>query len=147
VWQALLVAFGPPDAARGVDREASKLAQQFWGTIPPRFQRKLQELLSSAAVQEFDVMAAAAKQSARRIALFVSGDFGFAVRAYLRERGVDANIQESGGLQLLSAEHAAVADLLRLAVSPEYADARWYPVSSNSQRSPASSSSRGRALL
>jgi hypothetical protein len=146
VWQALLVAFGPPGAARGLGREESKLAEQFWSTLPPRSQRKLQELLVSAAVPDLDVLLAAARQSARRLALFVSGDFGYAVRSYLQEQKIEPSAVDAG-LQVLCAEHAPLSDLLRLAVSSEYADARWLPVAPSPQRSPASSSSRGRALL
>jgi tetratricopeptide (TPR) repeat protein len=145
VWGGLLAAFGPPDAARGIEKDALKLAESFWQTIPARAQRRLQELLADASLADFDLLLAGARQSARRVALFVAGDFGFAARAYLRERQIDPQIALGEGLQVLCAEHAPLADLLRVAVSPEYAHARWHPVSPASQRSP--SSGRGRALL
>ena len=97
VWTALLTAFGPPDGARKVDRDAAKLAESFWKTIPSRAQRRLQELLAQATVADFDVTLASARQSARRVALFVCGDFGFAARAYLVERGIDRGRRTATG--------------------------------------------------
>ena len=126
------------DGAKGLDKDASKLAEQFWSTVPPRAQRKLKELLANSGAQDFDVILAAARQSARRVALFVSGDFGFAARAFLGERRVDPTVAEGDGLRMLCAEHSPLADLFRLAVSPEYADARWHAVGPGSQRNPAS---------
>jgi hypothetical protein len=145
VWAGLLAAFGPPVEARGIDKDALKLAEGFWQTIPARTQRRLKDLLAQASIVDFDLLIAAARQSARRVALFVAGDFGYAARAYLRERQIDPQVALGEGLQVLCAEHAPLADLLRVAISPEYAHARWRPVLPASQRSP--SSGRGRALL
>jgi tetratricopeptide (TPR) repeat protein len=125
VWAALLGAFGPPDVAKGLDKELAKLAESFWQTVPTRAQRKLQELLGHAAASDFDAVLAAARQSVRRVAMFVAGDFGYAARVVLRERKVDPEDAVGDGLRVLCAEHAPLADLVRLAVSPEYADARW----------------------
>ncbi len=111
VWQALLASFGPADGARGVDKDASRLAEQFWSTFPPRAQRRLKELLGKSSLQDFDVILAAARQSARRVALFLSGDFGFAARRFLGERKVDASAAEGDGLRVLCAEHSPLADL------------------------------------
>jgi tetratricopeptide (TPR) repeat protein len=144
VWQALLVSFGPADEARLVDREASRLAEQFWNTIPPRVQRRLKDLLAHAGGQDFDDFLAAARQSARRVGLFIAGDFGFAARKFLADRKVDPQSAAGDGLRVLCAEHAPLADLFRLAVSAEYADARWRPVAPNTQRHP--SSGRARAV-
>jgi tetratricopeptide (TPR) repeat protein len=145
VWQALLAAFGPPHGARGLDKGASTLAERFWATIPPRAQRRLQELLASETPQGFDVALAGARQSARRVGLFLAGDFGFAARAFLDERKQDARVAEGDGLRSLCAEHAPLADLYRLAVSPEYAGARWSAVAAAPFHGP-SSSGRGRAV-
>jgi hypothetical protein len=135
VWSAVLGAFGPTELGRGVDPAAAKLAEGFWQTIPSRAQRRLQELLATAHAHDFDPLLAAARQSGRRVALFLTGDFGFTARALLRERGVDpAEAALEGGLLRLCNEHTPLADLLRLAVSPEYADARWRAVSAQSSR-------------
>jgi hypothetical protein len=127
-----------------VDREASRLAEQFWNTIPPRVQRKLKELLASTGAQDFDVVLAAARQSARRVGLFVAGDFGFAARKFLADRKVEPEAAVGDGLRVLCAEHSPLADLFRLAVSAEYADARWHPIAPSTQRHP--SSGRARAV-
>jgi hypothetical protein len=68
--------------------------------------------------------------------MFLSGDFGYAVRQLVREH--DGNVDKlssSGGLSAACEEIPALADLFRLAVRPEYADARWHPVSPASRRS------------
>jgi hypothetical protein len=142
VWSALLTAFGPAGAARGVEKDVSRVAEQFWSAIPPRAQRRLKELLASASPSDFDLVLAAARQSSRRVALFVGGDFGFAAREFMRERNVRRESISGDELRLLCAEHAPLADLLRLAVSPEYADARWHPAAPGSPRGSASSSRR-----
>jgi hypothetical protein len=142
LWGALLVAFGPPDEARGIDKEASKLAEQLWTTVPPRAQRRLKELLAGSRASDFDLALAAARQSARRVGLFVAGDFGFAARAYLAERKLEHESLSGEDLRVACAEHAPLADLLRLAVSPEFAEARWRPVNPGPQRGSASSGRR-----
>jgi pimeloyl-ACP methyl ester carboxylesterase len=142
LWGALLAAFGPPDEARGIDKEASKLAEQLWTTVPPRAQRRLKELLAGSRASDFDLVLAAARQSARRVGLFVAGDFGFAARAYLAERKLEHESLSGEDLRVACAEHAPLADLLRLAVSPELAEARWHPVNPGPQRGSASSGRR-----
>jgi hypothetical protein len=143
LWRALLAAFGPEGNAAVVDPEVHTLAEQFWQSMPPRAQRRLKELLSGTARDEdFDVALSAARQSARRVAMFISGDFGFAARRFLMERKLDPAAAESGGLQTLCADHPALADLFRLAASPEYADARWHHVAPAPQRAPLSSGRR-----
>jgi hypothetical protein len=136
-WRAILGAFGPTELGRGLDGASGKLAESFWQVIPPRTQRRLQELLATPL--DFELVIAAARQSARRVGLFVTGDFGHATRVLLRERGIDSRAAEGEGLQALCAEHASLADLLRLAVSPEYAIARWHTVPPASQRGTFSS--------
>jgi hypothetical protein len=75
------------------------------------------------------------------VGLFLAGDFAVAARALLLERGAPVEgLSASGGLRAACIEHPALADLLRLAVSPEYADGRWHPVAPASQRGSISSS-------
>ena len=139
--RALASAFGPPEIRSSLDAESSRLAEQFWQLIPPRVQRRLQELLSATEVPEYEELVAPAHQSGRRVGLFLAGDFATAARAVfdefsLRVEGASA----SGGLRRYCQDLPALADLLRLAVSPEYADARWQPVAPASQRGSKSSS-------
>jgi hypothetical protein len=69
---------------------------------------------------------AAARQSARRVGMFVAGDFATAVGDAVKDQLVSAQaLVDQDGLDGLCARVPDVADLFRLAVSPEYADARW----------------------
>ena len=61
--------------------------------------------------------------------MFLAGDFRTAVQAVLAERarasGVAPRSLEGADWTALCREEPAVADLFMLAVSPEYAEARW----------------------
>jgi hypothetical protein len=136
LWRAIVGAFGPPDSAREVDSTSGKIAEALWQTLPQKSQRRLQDLLRGAPIPEFEAVVEAARQNARRLGMFVAGDFELAVRMFLNESGQDI---PAGPLALvaLSSRFPAVADLLRLAVSPEYADARWRPASSPNPNGPS----------
>lgn len=132
VWAAVLGAFGPTELGRGLDVAASRFAEAFWSVIPPRGQRQLQELLGAGRVPPFELVRARARQSGRRVALFATGDFAASSLALLAEEGgrLDARrLGQEGGLKQLCAELPDLADLVRLATSVEYADARWQPPS------------------
>ena len=140
VIAALLLAFGPPDRNTRVEREAAMLAESFWQRVPPRAQRRLQELLAAGIDAPIETLLDQAQQSARRVGLFVSGDFAVAARALRAERQLDVGtLSVPGGLHGACTDDAQLADLLRLAVSPEYANARWQPVAAASQRGTLSS--------
>jgi hypothetical protein len=139
MWRAMLGAFGPPELGRQLDVPSARLAESFWQTLSSKSQRRLQELLRSAPTQEFDAIAEAVRQSARRVGFFVSGDFGLAVRTYLAEQGHDpAQLVLDEGLEGLCVRFPVIADLHRLAVSPDYADARWHPMPVHSPNGPPS---------
>ena len=139
MWRAMLGAFGPPELGHQLDVPSARLAESFWQTLPSKSQRRLQELLRSAPSQEFDVVAEAARQSARRVGLFLSGDFGLAVRTYLTDQGHDATaLAQEDGLAGLCVRFPMIADLYRLAVSPAYADARWHPTPPQASSGPPS---------
>jgi hypothetical protein len=136
--EAMRAAFGPPELGRHVDAAAARLAESFWQIIPARTQRRLQELLGAATVAEYEDLVARAQQSGRRVGLFLSGDFASAARTLLAELG----LVESPSLRSLRGmceEVPALADLLRLAVSPEFASARWHVVAPNATRGTSSS--------
>jgi hypothetical protein len=133
--EAIRAAFGPPEIGRRVDAHAARLAQSFWQTVPARTQRRLQELLASGTFPDHDELAGRANQSGWRVGMFLAGDFGWTARRVLAESG----IRSEGALSLenlrpLCEEIPALADLLRLAVSPEYAEARWHVVAPASPR-------------
>jgi hypothetical protein len=129
MWNALLGAFGPPERGRELDAASGRLAETFWQMLPARSQRRAKELLETAHATSFELLAERARQSGRRVGFFLTGDFGFAARALLREKSTldGKELAEPGGLAAACAQVPALADLYRLAVRPEYADARWHP--------------------
>jgi hypothetical protein len=132
---ALRAAFGPPELGRRVEGKAARLAESFWQIVPARTQRRLQELLGSSQIDEYDDLLGLAHQSGRRVGMFLAGDFAFAARALLAEASLRTPEPPSlATLRPLCEEVPQLADLLRLAVSPEYADARWHPVAPASPR-------------
>ncbi len=141
VTTALHGAFGPPEYGRALDQASGRLAESFWQLIPQRLQRRLQELLGAGPLPDHDEIMERALQSGRRVGFFLAGDFSTAARALLSERAMNPDaLIGPGGLERACAQIPALADLARLAVSPEYADARWHPVAPASQRGSMSSS-------
>jgi tetratricopeptide (TPR) repeat protein len=132
---AMRAAFGPPEIGRRVDAHAARLAQSFWQTVPARTQRRLQELLGAGSFPGHAELAARAQQSGRRVGMFLAGDFAWAARQFLTESSAGAlTVLSLDTLRPLCEEMPMLADLLRLAVSPEYAAARWHVLASPSQR-------------
>jgi tetratricopeptide (TPR) repeat protein len=140
VAEALRTAFGPPELGRQVAARVARLAESFWQMIPARTQRRLQELLRAAPMTDYAELVESALQSGRRVGMFLAGDFGCAARMLLAEHAPRVYDTPSlGNLHVLCAEVPALADLLRLAVRPEYAGARWHSGASTSPRRTASS--------
>ncbi|MBX3220083.1 MAG: hypothetical protein KF795_06150 [Labilithrix sp.] len=135
LWSVLLGAFGPPGLVT-VDRKDADVADMLWQTLAPRTQRKLKELLASSDATPFELVLERARQSGRRVGMFLTGDFGHAARRVLAgfPEADPAELEKPGGLERLCAELPSLADLLRLAVRPEYADARWHLPTPASQR-------------
>jgi hypothetical protein len=131
----LLAAFAQPGLVT-VDRKDAQLADMLWQTLAPRTQRRLKELLASANAGAIDLVFERARQSGRRVGMFLTGDFAHAAHRTLAEfPGADpADLGRPGGLERLCKRYPALADLLRLAVRPEYADARWHLPTPASQR-------------
>ena len=137
---AVRAAFGPPDIGRRVDAHAARLAQSFWQTVPARTQRRLQELLGGGSFPDHPELVARAEQSGRRVGMFLAGDFAWAVRQLVAESPSHVGVVPSlDTLRELCEGLPALADLLRLAVSPEYAEARWHVVAPSAQRGMLSS--------
>jgi hypothetical protein len=131
---AIRAAFGPPEIGRRVDAHAARLAQSFWQTVPTRAQRRLQELLANGNLPDYEELALRAQQSGRRVGMFLAGDFAWAARQLVAESSrVDVALSLQA-LRALCEELPMLADLLRLAVSPEYAAARWHVLAPASQR-------------
>lgn len=138
--EAMRAAFGAPELGRRVDARAARLAESFWQIVPARTQRRLQELLGTASVAEYEELVARAHQSGRRVGMFLAGDFAHAARALLAESGSRVDERPSlASLRSLCDQVPPLADLLRLAVSPEYASARWHVVAPSAPRGTISS--------
>jgi hypothetical protein len=88
---------------------------------------------------------AAMRRMSQRTGLFVSGDLGVAVVRTLEDQDLPLGLPliAPDGLSAACAQHADVADLVRLATSPEYAEARWQPASRLERQVPLSGSSFG----
>jgi tetratricopeptide (TPR) repeat protein len=125
IVEALRAAFGPPDIGRRVDPNAARVAESYWQVLPPRMQRRIQQLLGGGNLPDHGELVARAHQSGRRVGMFLCGDFGYATRALLAESnsGFVAKLSDLRDLCQTSPE---LADLLRLATSAEYASARWH---------------------
>jgi tetratricopeptide (TPR) repeat protein len=129
VIDAMRAAFAPPEVGRTLEPRAARLAESFWQIVPARTQRRLQELLASATVAPYEDLLARAHQSGRRVGMFLAGDFGSAARAVLVESGFGAGEPMTlETLRPLCERVPELADLLCLAVSPEYASGRWHVV-------------------
>ncbi|CAN5878348.1 hypothetical protein BH11MYX4_BH11MYX4_51390 [soil metagenome] len=137
LWDVLINAFGPPGRTK-MDRAHANLAEMLWQALAPRAQRRLKELLGSDEATPFELVVERANQSGRRVGMFLTGDFAHAARTVVGEHpALDASLlQQPGGLAKLCAELPSLADLFRLAVRPEYADARWHLPSPQSSRFP-----------
>lgn len=126
VLRALVAAFGPPQTSRGQLAAIATLAEMLWESMPSRAQRRLRELCDDPTRIEYDVALGSARQAVRRAGLFVSGDLTVAVRETCSDLGVSTwGLDAPGGLAALCSSVPAVADLVRLATSPEYANTRW----------------------
>jgi hypothetical protein len=136
---AMRAAFGPPESGRNVDPQAARLAESFWQIVPARTQRRLQELLGGSTVVDYDELVERSHDSGRRVGMFLSGDFATAARTLLAEAGPREQRPSLPSLRNLCEELPALADLLRLAVSPEYASARWHVVAPSVPRGTLSS--------
>ncbi|MBX3185405.1 MAG: hypothetical protein KF819_00255 [Labilithrix sp.] len=127
LWEVLIAAFGP-QTVRTIDRDHANMTELLWQALGPRAQRRLKELLGEGDGSPLELVVERARQSGRRVGMFLTGDFAHAARAVVAEHAAldPADLQKPGGLAALCAELPSLADLYRLAVRPEYADARWH---------------------
>lgn len=125
LFRAMLGAFGPPEAARELDRATATLGEILWQTLPTKAQRRLSDLLAHETSASFDDALARAQQASLRVGLFVSGSFREATRAVLLDAGREPSAAGAADLVELIRTIPALSDLYRLAIRPEYADARF----------------------
>jgi hypothetical protein len=137
VWTAILAAFGPTETGRSLDAASSRLIEAFWTTVPPRAERRIKEVLIQADTA-FAPVLERAKQTGRRVGLFLAGDFEAVTRIVAAELAVPEELLTAPSLEELCTR-PVIADLLRLAVRPEYADARFQPMPESGKQRPSSS--------
>jgi cellulose synthase operon protein C len=138
-WAAILAAFGPPESSRAVGRSSGRLAEALWQSLPARTQRRLQTILASVSREEYEPAVQRARQAGYRVGLFLTGDFGVVGRAAMLDAptGVGSGPATLVGQSLREVcandkAYPGVLDLFHLAVSPDYADARWRVASPSS---------------
>lgn len=120
---ALSFGAGSPGGSRP-SPEVTRLASYFWETIPARAQRRLSQLCSDPSLLSVKEIMAASRLTLRRAGLIVCGDLRTAVEDACVEAGLEAPHSLSG-LADCAAAAPVVADLLGLALSPEYAELRF----------------------
>ncbi len=126
LWSAMHAAFGPPQRGKLEDPATLQLVATFWSSISQRTQRRISEILATRT-DTFEDAFLRAQRSVWRVGLFVCGDFGVTARALLAETG-GGSIDSIAELEARCSENALLADLLRLAVSPDHATSRFQPV-------------------
>jgi hypothetical protein len=121
-------AFGPPDGPVASSSIAA-LAGSLWQTLPARAQRRLKELCANPADFSLERASAAARRISLRAGLFLCGNLGTALReaAAAEQLALDSPIDSFDALAAACERHPAILDLVALAISPEFADARWRP--------------------
>ncbi|WP_437967281.1 hypothetical protein WMF04_48350 [Sorangium sp. So ce260] len=147
---AIVAAFGPLEATAHSTRgnpAVVRLEQNLWQLIPPRAERRLREICDSASKMTYEAAVKTTRIAMRRAGLFAAGNLATAVRATLKERGLELEVPLSRpeGLAAACAAHPEIADLVRLATRMEYAEARWQPGTVPSLRRVDTGSSRFRA--
>jgi tetratricopeptide (TPR) repeat protein len=124
---ALVAAFGPLDATPRGNRNVVRLEQSLWQLIPPRAERRLREICAHPEGFSYEAAVQGTRQAMRRAGLFASGSLSTAVEAVAAETGYDLDPLRTSpdGLERACLENPALADLVRLAIRTEYAEARW----------------------
>jgi hypothetical protein len=126
---ALHAAFGPiahlPKGNAGVAR----LGQNLWQLVPPRADRRLRELFAEPSSITCEAAVAGTRQAMRRAGLFASGSLAVTLAQIAPELSLPLETYQAAtdGLAVACAAHAEVADLVKLALRTELAEARWAP--------------------
>jgi hypothetical protein len=133
---ALHAAFGPVANLPRGNAAVARLGQNLWQLVPPRADRRLRELCGDLSLIQYDAAVAGTRQAMRRSGLFASGNLGVALAQLGSELGIPlAEYRASpDGLAEAAAAHPEVADLVRLAIRTELAEARWSPATAQERR-------------
>lgn len=126
---ALRMSFGndPQNPESPPSQRAVRYASLLWEAIPPRVQRRLSQLCADREQLDLDLCMGYATAVLRRAGLLVSGDVKVAVVDVCESAGVPVP-RSLSELAEAARFNPAMADLLQLAVSPEYAELRFRSV-------------------
>jgi cellulose synthase operon protein C len=126
IFDAILAAFGPPRQLQGDVPRVAQLAERLWESLPPRAQRRLQELAEQPELMHASHALQAAQASWVKAGLFASGDLHVAARDACRLAGIDpALLAEPARVAEFARQNETFAELFRFATSLEYAVLRW----------------------
>ncbi|MCS6899586.1 MAG: hypothetical protein RMJ98_07690 [Myxococcales bacterium] len=122
---AIRSAFGPPEEPL-TSASIASLGGSLWQTIPARGQRRLTELCANPADLSLERASTAAHRISLRAGLFLCGDLGVALRETIAAQEIPLSPPNTfPALAAACEHHPEILDLLAMATSPEFADARW----------------------
>lgn len=125
VLRGLALAFGPPQREKKNLVAAATIAEVLWQSVPTRSQRRLRALCDPERL-DYEVALGAARRVVRRAGLLVSGDLAVALREAAADEGISLPaLGDARELAALAAASPALTDLVRFAISREYAQTRW----------------------
>jgi hypothetical protein len=131
--RALLATFGPNGRLQGEPPEVTRRARDLVGTIPPRAQKKLEELLAAMDARKEPFSEALwveyADRARARAGLFASGDFAVASQMVVVRHKGGGEADVPGAIGKLP----ALDDLACFAISDPYLRLRWESVGKRRQ--------------
>jgi tetratricopeptide (TPR) repeat protein len=149
---ALQAAFGPVANLPRGNAAVARLGQNLWQLVPPRADRRLRELCENPEVISYDLAVTGTRQAMRRAGLFAVGTLSTVLKlvafehSFALPRAAPPSSPVSSREPLLTPDgliqvcerSPAAADLLRLAIRTEFAEARWLPAAAQERRRPDS---------
>ena len=133
---ALHAAFGPIAHLPKGDAAVARLGQNLWQLVPPRADRRLRELFAEPGEITCEAAVAGTRQAMRRAGLFASGSLAVTLTQIAPELSLPLDTFQTAdeGLAAACAAHPEVADLVKLALRTELAEARWAPGAAQDRR-------------
>jgi hypothetical protein len=133
---ALHAAFGPVANLPKGNAGVARLGQNLWQLVSPRADRRLRELCAKPEPITYEAATAGTRQAMRRAGLFAAGNLSTALTLLAFELSLPPGslVEPEGSLAQSCEAHPAVADLVRLALRSEFAEARWASSSTPDRR-------------
>jgi hypothetical protein len=124
---ALHAAFGPVANLPKGNAAVARLGQNLWQLVSPRADRRLRELCAKTESISYESAIGGTRQAMRRAGLFATGNLSTALSLLAFELSLPPGslVEPPGTLARSCETHPAVADLVRLALRSEFAEARW----------------------